>query len=106
VNDRHGHATGDAMLRAIGQSLSHDVRGGDAAARLGGDEFAMILANAHEVDGEALTDRVGAALRVAVPAASVTISFGVALAPLHGTTTDALYHRADAALYEHKRRLR
>ena len=106
VNDRLGHATGDAMLRAVGMGLVQNVRGGDVAARLGGDEFALILANACEVDCRALTDRVGAAVRLAVPAASVMLSIGAALAPIDGTTIDALYQRADAALYEHKRRTR
>jgi diguanylate cyclase (GGDEF)-like protein len=105
VNDRFGHATGDAMLKAIGRALTQRVRGGDAAARIGGDEFAMILANAREVDTEGIATRVAAVVSAAVPSASVTVSVGTALAPLHGTSIESLYHQADTAMYDQKARL-
>ncbi len=43
VNDRHGHATGDALLQAIAAAIKRGVRASDAIARLGGDEFALLL---------------------------------------------------------------
>src|SRR4051794_41305566 len=45
LNDRLGHAAGDATLRAVGIELRHSLRAGDVAARIGGDEFALLLAN-------------------------------------------------------------
>jgi diguanylate cyclase len=43
INDNHGHAAGDAMLRAVASAVQACVRGGDLAVRLGGDEFAVLL---------------------------------------------------------------
>ena len=103
VNDRHGHPAGDAALRAVGDELRHHLRVGDAAARLGGDEFAVLLPNLREASAGDLVRRIEDALEVAVPGAGITMSAGVALAPTHGDSPTALYHRADQQLYEQKR---
>ena len=106
VNDRLGHPAGDAALRAVGDQLRRLLRAGDAAARIGGDEFAVLLPNLRESSATDLVRRIEDALEVAVPGAGITISAGVALAPLHGNTPTALYHRADQELYEGKRSAR
>jgi len=106
VNDTHGHAVGDAVLRELAARCRREVRGGDVLGRLGGDEFVVLLPGA----GLGGARRVGLALRVAVAAlpieaggvrVPVTISLGVAAAPPEDLK--ALLARADQVLYEAKR---
>ena len=107
VNDTHGHAVGDAVLREIAARCRREVRAGDVLGRLGGDEFVVLLLPGAGVEG---AQRVAAALRAAVAArpidadgvaVSVTISLGVAAAP--PDALEALLARADQALYQAKR---
>ena len=102
VNDRLGHAAGDATLQAVGNELRHRLRVGDAAARLGGDEFALVLPNARTANLTELVTRIEDAIEAAVPDAKVTLSAGSAVAPDGGTRPDELYHRADRLLYQSK----
>ena len=94
VNDRHGHAAGDAVLRAAVRCLQEAVRPADAVGRLGGDEFAILLPGASREVAGRVVDRAVLALSVTAPA-----SFGVAGFPEDGRTSDALFRRADAAVY-------
>jgi diguanylate cyclase (GGDEF)-like protein len=106
VNDRHGHAAGDAVLKAIAAALLQQVRASDVVARIGGDEFVVLLWN---VSG-AVAAAKALALEAAVAAtrlhfgnATLTVgaSTGVALLrPLDGAA-DVL-SRADAAMYARK----
>jgi diguanylate cyclase (GGDEF)-like protein len=106
VNDRHGHAAGDAVLKAIAAALTRNVRASDVAARLGGDEFAVLLWN---VANAAATAKA-AALEAAVYATPVRwnsstlvvgASAGVALLGALDTPAQVLA-RADAAMYARK----
>ena len=106
VNDRHGHAAGDAVLKAIAAALLRNVRASDVAARIGGDEFAVLLWN---VDAAAAAAKA-AALEAAIYATQVCwgastfvvgASAGVALlGPLDHP--DEVLARADAAMYARK----
>src|SRR4051794_41495093 len=75
VNDGHGHATGDAVLAALGDLLRRSVRGADDVARLGGEEFVVLLGRP---DGEvaAIAERILDDWRASDPL--TTISIGVA----------------------------
>ena len=116
VNDRHGHAAGDEVLREVAHRWSRAVRDSDLAARLGGEEFCVLLPGS-EFDGalsvaEKLRQAVAgspvplsssqAADGPAVPL-PVTVSVGVAWTPdTRGLELDTLMQLADQALYEAK----
>jgi diguanylate cyclase (GGDEF)-like protein len=107
-NDRYGHPAGDDLLRAIAVMLGQYVRTLDTAARYGGEEFVLILpetqADAACGAAERLRELV-AQLPLSADSAKtrVTISLGVAVAPLHGLTPLQLVEAADQALYAAKR---
>lgn len=98
INDRGGHAAGDAAIRAVGEALRGAVRSSDVAARIGGDEFAVLAPNADQAGGVALAQRVRSALaREGGPAISVGVS-----SAREGDGARELLRRADAALYRAK----
>src|SRR3954468_12924329 len=98
LNDRHGHAHGDAVLRRAAAVLRH-LRAGDRAYRVGGDEFVVLLARTCADGARTAAQRLSGALRDAGVAASIGLS---ELRPGH--EADSLLAEADAALYEGKRR--
>jgi diguanylate cyclase (GGDEF)-like protein len=101
VNDAGGHATGDAMLKAVGIALGGAVRETDTVARLGGDEFAVLADVSAGFSGEVLAERLRAAVAEVGGASGVTASVGVAdVEP--GDDVGDLMHRADAAMYRSK----
>ena len=108
VNDQHGHAAGDALLRELAGRFRACVRATDTVARLGGDEFVVLSLGArdeHEV--AALVARLRQALREPVDAAGVRVrvdaSIGWALHPADGGTTEELLLRADEQMLATKR---
>jgi diguanylate cyclase (GGDEF)-like protein len=94
VNDEHGHAFGDELLRWAVDTMSAVVRPSDAIGRLGGDEFAILVPDAGGAETTALAERLRTALAARAP-----VSFGVSTYPLDGVDRDGLHHRADLALY-------
>ncbi len=108
INDRHGHAYGDQVLRAAADHLRATIRAGDTVARVGGDEFAVLLEGATERGGAiAIAERLrrAAAESLAMPSGgtSITISIGIAFSGDGGETADALLRNADHAMYSSKR---
>jgi diguanylate cyclase (GGDEF)-like protein/PAS domain S-box-containing protein len=108
VNDEYGHSAGDALLRAISRRLERAVRSGDVVARIGGDELLVILHGVHDLEeavhiAENLRECVGQPTPVAGGTVAVSASIGVTLADA-GESVDQIVARADAAMYEAKRR--
>ena len=106
VNDAHGHAAGDAVLRRVADAIRGAKRGFDRAARVGGEEFAVLAPDADEHGAYMLAERIRAAVHEAFADqedASLTISFGISTHPLHGQSADGLLRTADQALYAAKR---
>jgi diguanylate cyclase (GGDEF)-like protein len=108
VNDRHGHAAGDAILKAIAATLIGNVRASDTVARLGGDEFAVILWNLSEADAAAkaiaLEEAVAqAAVIWEAETLSVGASIGLSMLGPDDELADALA-KADRAMYARKAR--
>lgn len=109
INDTHGHAAGDFVLREVGVRLVANARAQDVCARLGGDEFAMILPGLTDPvvlrrRAEQIQLRLMQAIEGQLPGSRLHISasFGAASWPENGMTPDELQRNADLALYASK----
>lgn len=103
VNDRHGHAEGDRVLRDVARAASAAIRQIDTVGRYGGEELLMVLPETGEDAAVVVADRVRTRTRaeVASPDGPVTISIGVATRR-PGDSMEQLLARADRALYRAK----
>jgi diguanylate cyclase (GGDEF)-like protein len=105
VNDRFGHAAGDAVLVDVAQRLAGCVRDSDTVARLGGDEFAVLLEDVRPGQVDAACERILQALRpgalVSGHRLPLSTSIGVALSDA-GSSAEHLLRNADMAMYEAK----
>jgi diguanylate cyclase (GGDEF)-like protein len=105
VNDRHGHAAGDAVLRSAAAALVRNVRASDLVARLGGDEFVVLLWNIAPKDAQmkagAIEEIIAAATQASAAGLAVGASAGVAMLAADDAPADVLA-RADAAMYARK----
>jgi diguanylate cyclase (GGDEF)-like protein len=109
-NNRYGHLHGDAVLLAVACALRSGLRRGDVVGRWGGDEFGIILPRAGVAEALAVAERVrGLVAQVCLEAGdglrvTTTISGGVAVSTLHGSTLRDLVYQADQAMYIAKER--
>jgi diguanylate cyclase (GGDEF)-like protein len=101
VNDRDGHAAGDAVLRTVASALGRAVRETDTVARLGGDEFAVLAEVSDSCSGQVLAERLCRAIAAAGRDSGVTASVGAAEV-LPDDQIEELLHRADSAMYRSK----
>ena len=107
VNDEHGHAAGDQVLKRLAETVAAAIRPYDLLGRLGGEEFAVLLPDTDGTMAAMIAER----LRVAISASPalvdgvalpVTVSIGVSVLTSEDTAIDPLLDRADRALYEAK----
>jgi diguanylate cyclase (GGDEF)-like protein len=113
VNDRWGHRAGDGLLQAIAQWLRTALRPQDVVGRYGGEEFLILLPGVDVPDAIQMADDLRCVIgshsycwqpgdgSAAVPICT-TVSIGVAIFPLHGTSADILLEVADRAMYQAK----
>jgi diguanylate cyclase (GGDEF)-like protein len=110
INDRHGHAAGDALLKAVAGELTAHVRASDVVARLGGDEFGVLMWNAAErqaaMRARDLETRIEA-LRLAHGQAALSVGASAGVMPLAGDRdAAAVIDAADKAMYARKKERR
>jgi diguanylate cyclase (GGDEF)-like protein len=107
VNDRLGHAAGDAVLVAVANRLQASVRATDYVCRIGGDEFVILLPDITYDKAAEVAQRIISDVAKPFefdPTARVGVSIGIASAPRDGATADELLSAADRAMYDAKRR--
>ncbi|SDG64973.1 GGDEF domain-containing protein [Roseospirillum parvum] len=108
INDQHGHAEGDHLLREVAQRLSRAVRESDHLARIGGDEFVVVVEGVAERAavqrvGDKIIEAIQAPFSLGGQAIHLGATVGVACFPIHAPDGKALLRLADAAMYRGKR---
>ncbi len=107
INDEHGHAAGDALLKAMSDALRHGLRDTDLRGRLGGDEFVAYLARTDLPSATLLTEHLLALIRTSStalgPGMQTTASIGIAVDSSAISDPGALLDAADIAMYRAKR---
>jgi len=105
INDNHGHAVGDEVIKTFSERLNTCVRKDDLVARLGGDEFVVLIESPNPESGETVAKKLLTAMqepmRINEISLPVTTSIGVAYCE-NATTAETLLQIADQALYEAK----
>lgn len=108
INDRLGHAVGDAVLVEFARTIQSMFREDDVVGRIGGDEFVAFFSvpdeEAAQKKAQSLTAVLRRKIEVEGHSFEISSSIGVAVAPHAGTDFETLYRNADAALYQTKKR--
>ncbi len=107
INDTHGHAAGDLVLRHFANILHDELRKTDYAGRVGGEEFAVVLAGANVAEATVFAQRVQKQMRDTPVNANgqiipVTVSVGIAVMQASDIDADVSLSRSDMALYQAK----
>ncbi len=108
INDHHGHASGDIVLKDVARCVLQTLRNTDLAGRLGGEEFAILMPETGLAEAAEAADRLRRVIADATTYAPdgqpirITISFGVACLRADDAHCEAILARADAALYKAK----
>ncbi|KXK31733.1 MAG: diguanylate cyclase/phosphodiesterase [Candidatus Brocadia sinica] len=107
INDTHGHAVGDLLLKAVAERLRGCIREGDTVSRMGGDEFTLIITDiVHPQDVVPIAQKIHS--KVSLPfhlegrELHITPSMGITLYPLDAKDADSLIKKADTAMYHSK----
>ena len=107
INDKYGHKAGDEFLMHIANVIRENIRAGDIACRYGGDEFVVMMSNvsADIAFGRAERLRESVASHYVFHGneqANASVSIGIAMFPVHGSSGEILLQKADLALYAAK----
>lgn len=107
VNDLHGHAAGDAVIRRVGELIAQTLRDTDKVARFGGEEFVVLLREVSEHDAHELAERIRLVIaesRIPFDGKELGVTVSIGCAAISGLDRDIeeLIERADRALYAAK----
>jgi diguanylate cyclase (GGDEF)-like protein len=110
VNDKLGHAAGDELLIQVADRLRSTGRDTDAIARYGGDEFTLVAADVSKPEvvlarAERIVKAFDLPFIIGGSEIAISVSIGIALAPLDGIDSHTLLNNADVALYRAKKRI-
>lgn len=104
INDSHGHAAGDMVLRIVAERLLNCVRDSDVVGRIGGDEFVVVLSHISRKDDASgiagkIIEKLSEPMDVQGARCQVGASIGIAVYPEHGRDESSLLRAADDAMY-------
>jgi two-component system, cell cycle response regulator len=107
INDTHGHAVGDGVLKEVAKRLLQHARDEDTVCRNGGDEFLYVIMNPQGGENiqriaESLVKAIGQPIDMGELQPVIKASIGIAIYPDNGTTGEQLIRNADAAMYRAK----
>jgi two-component system, cell cycle response regulator len=102
INDKYGHLTGSRAIKRLGSALKNSSRTIDTESRWGGDEFALVLAESGATEARNAAVRICNYLANDGQEPEISVSVGLSVYPMDGTTIEKLLGAADRALYRMK----